>query len=98
MKMVEVKAYVVKDGNTYNIQYKQGNKPIRCDSFQIKGFNGEANLIRDPINWVEDMSAVKISRSTEPVRSYYFKDKRDIWVKVGHSMDVLKAHIKETLY
>ena len=98
MKMVEVKAYVIKDGGIYNVQYKQGNTPIRCDSFQIKGFNGEANLIRDPINWVEGMTPVKVPRSVKPAHSYYFKDKLDIWVKVGHSMDVLRAHVKDTVF
>lgn len=99
MKLVEVKAYIIRDSpNTYSVQYKRGNKPIRCDSFQIKNSNGEANLIKDPINWVEDMSPIKVPRIVKPTHSYYFKDVNSIWVKVGHSMDVLKKHVQDTQY
>ena len=100
MKLIKIKAYVLKDGpgGTYNVQYKHGNRPIRCDSFKIRDMDGRANHIRDPINWIEDMSPIPVPRALSPVRSYYFSDAAAIWVKIGHSMDVLAQHIKNTLY
>ena len=98
MKLIEVKAYVIRDGDTYNIQYKKGNKAIRCDSFKVREMDGKANLVTDPINWVEDMTPVKVPRSMSPIYSYYFKDESDIWVKVGHSMDVLGKYVKENIF
>ncbi len=95
---ITVKAYVIRTVDTYNVQYKHGHRPIRCDSFQIRDMDGAPAHIRDPINWVEGMSPVPVPRALAPVRCYYFKDAGDIWVKVGHSMDVLTQHIKATLY
>ena len=92
--MITINAYTIKEGDAYNIQFKQGNTPIRCDSFKIRDITGTPNLIIDPINWIENMTPIKIPRNLKPVRSYYFRDHQDIWLKVGHSMDVLREYLR----
>jgi len=97
MKLLEVKAYVIKENNyVYHVAFKRGNSWLCGYTYDV-GVLSKPNLVRDPLNWVENIPKMVVPKQAVHVASYWFKDREDVWIRLGHAFDVLEKYFKELL-
>ena len=95
MKLLEIKAYVVKENNyVYHVCFKHGNKWLNGYTYDV-GVMSKPRLIRDPLSWAEDIPKMVVPKTAIYIHSHWFKGQYDIWIRLGHAIDILEKYFKE---